>query len=156
LIDRLAMSDPAVTAREIIDSCQYLTLATAAEDGHPWASPVWFSHEDYTWFVWVSKRGARHSRNLAVRPEAGIVIFDSTVPMGAGQAVYVEAIVEELEGEDAERWIQVFSARSEALGGPAWTTDDVRPPARLRLYRATASTHFVLGANDERVAVVLP
>jgi nitroimidazol reductase NimA-like FMN-containing flavoprotein (pyridoxamine 5'-phosphate oxidase superfamily) len=149
--------DSAAIARALIDSCQYLTLATAGEDGRPWASPVWYAHEDYARFVWVSKPEARHSRNLAARPQAGIVIFDSGVPMGEGQAVYVEATVEELASDDDqdERWIEVFSTRSEALGGPAWTTSDVRPPAPLRLYVATASAHYVLGERDDRVAVSL-
>jgi nitroimidazol reductase NimA-like FMN-containing flavoprotein (pyridoxamine 5'-phosphate oxidase superfamily) len=149
--------DSAAIARELIDTCQYLTLATADGDGRPWASPVWYAHEDYTRFVWVSKPEARHSRNLAARPQAGIVIFDSTVRVGEGQAVYVEATVQELasEEDDDERWIGVFSARSEALGGPAWSARDVRPPAPLRLYVASASAHYVLGARDERVAVSL-
>jgi nitroimidazol reductase NimA-like FMN-containing flavoprotein (pyridoxamine 5'-phosphate oxidase superfamily) len=151
------MTDSAAGARALIDSCQYLTLATADGDGRPWASPVWYAHEDYRRFVWVSKPEARHSRNLAVRPQAGIVIFDSTVPMGEGQAVYVEATVQEIasDEDDDERWVEVFSARSEALGGRAWTAADVRPPEPLRLYVATASAHYVLGARDERVAVSL-
>ncbi len=151
------MPDSEAIARALIDSCQYLTLARAGEDGRPWASPVWYAHEDYARFVWVSRPEARHSRNLAARPRAGIVIFDSSVPMGEGQAVYVEATVEErASGDDQdERWIEVFSTRSEALGGPGWTTSDVRPPAPLRLYVATASAHYVLGGRDERVAVSL-
>ena len=149
------MPDSAAIARALIDSCQYLTLATAGEDGRPWASPVWYAHEDYVRFVWVSRPEARHSRNLAARSQAGIVIFDSSVRMGQGQAVYVEATVEELASDQDERWIEVFSARSEALRGPAWTTTDVRPPAPLRLYLASASAHYVLGDRDERVAVSL-
>jgi len=149
------MPDHEATARQLIDSVQYMTLATSDEAGRPWASPVWFAHEGYRNFLWVSKPDARHSRNLAARPEAGIVIFDSTVPMGSGQAVYVEATVEQLQGEDEERGIEVFSARSQAHGGPAWTVEEIRSPAPPRLYRATASAHYVLGANDERVAVSL-
>jgi hypothetical protein len=34
-------------------------------------------------------------------------------------------------------------------------TADVTGPAALRLYRARASAHFVLGVNDERLAVRL-
>ena len=149
------MADHEAVARELIDSVQYMTLATSDEAGRPWASPVWFAHDEYARFVWVSKPDARHSRNLAARPEAGIVIFDSTVPMGTGQAVYVEATVELLEGEGEASGIEVFSARSQANGGPAWTVDDIRPPAPLRLYRATATAHYVLGANDERIRVSL-
>jgi hypothetical protein len=36
-----------------------------------------------------------------------------------------------------------------------WTRDEVDPPARLRLYRATASEHFVLTPGDERMPVSL-
>src|SRR5215211_3043194 len=74
--------DPATVAREIIDANRYMTLATADGDGRPWASPVWYAHQGYTDLYWVSRPEARHSRNLAVRPEVGIVIFDSTVPVG--------------------------------------------------------------------------
>jgi pyridoxine/pyridoxamine 5'-phosphate oxidase len=147
--------DHAAAATALIDSIQYLTLATADEDGRPWASPVWFAHEDYKRFLWVSKPEARHSQNIASRPRVAIVIFDSTVPPGTGQAVYVEGTAEQLEGGAAASPIAVFSARSQALGGPAWTPDDVEPPAPLRLYRTTAGAHFVLGANDERVPVRL-
>jgi pyridoxine/pyridoxamine 5'-phosphate oxidase len=149
------VTDLAALAREIIDSNQYMTLATADEDGRPWASPVWFAYEDYTRFVWVSKPQARHSRNLATRPQAGIVIFDSTVPMGGARAVYLEAAGEELETDRAERYIAVFSRRSQELGGPEWTMDDIQSQAALRLYLASASERFVLGPNDERVAVSL-
>jgi nitroimidazol reductase NimA-like FMN-containing flavoprotein (pyridoxamine 5'-phosphate oxidase superfamily) len=147
------MPDHTTVARELIDSIQYLTLATADGEGRPWASPVWFAHEGYTHFLWVSKPDARHSQNLAARPEVAIVIFDSTVPPGTGQAVYVEATAELLDGEDATSSIAVFSARSEASGGPAWTSEDIDAPAPLRLYRATANAHYALGPNDERVPV---
>jgi nitroimidazol reductase NimA-like FMN-containing flavoprotein (pyridoxamine 5'-phosphate oxidase superfamily) len=149
------MTDLAADARRIINANVYLTLATAGADGRPWASPVWFAHEDYARFLWVSKPEARHSRNLAERPQTAFVIFDSTPRREALEAVYVEAEVEQL-GEDAdERHIAAFSGRSEALGWPAWSVEEVRPPAPLRLYLATAGAQFVLGPNDERIAVAL-
>src|ERR671910_447428 len=95
------MRDPNARAREIVDLNQYLTLATADAEGRPWASPVWFAHDGYTRFVWVSKPDARHSRSLASRPEVGIVVFDSTVPLGTGDAVYAEAAAEKLDELDA-------------------------------------------------------
>jgi pyridoxine/pyridoxamine 5'-phosphate oxidase len=149
------MTDHAAEARRIIDANVYMTLATADADGRPWASPVWFAHERHARFLWVSKPEARHSRNLAARPRAAIVIFDSTPRRGAPEAVYVEGEAAQLdEGED-ERWIGVFTTRSEELGWPGWSVEDVRPPAPLRLYLATATGQFVLGANDERIAIEL-
>jgi nitroimidazol reductase NimA-like FMN-containing flavoprotein (pyridoxamine 5'-phosphate oxidase superfamily) len=149
------MPDLSAQAKRIIDDNVYMTLATADGEGRPWASPVWFAHDDLTRFVWVSKPGARHSRNLAVRPQVGIVIFDSTVGQGAAEGVYVEAKAEQLEGAEDERGIEIFNRRSEGLGWPSWSVADVREPARLRLYLATASALFLLGAGDERIPVDL-
>jgi pyridoxine/pyridoxamine 5'-phosphate oxidase len=149
------MDDPAAAAKRIVEANVYMTLATADAGGRPWASPVWFAHEDFTRFAWVSKPDARHSRNLAARPEVAIAIFNSTVGPGGAEAVYAEAQGEQVEGVDEERWIDVFNRRSEALGWPSWSVEDVRGPARLRLYLATASALFLLGPNDERLAVEL-
>ena len=141
------------TARRLIDAAMYMTLATADDGGRPWASPVWFAPVDYSRFLWVSKPDARHSLNIAARPEVAIVIFDSTVRIGAAEAVYLEAVAEELSGPELETAIEVFSAASTAAGARAWTIADVTTPASLRLYRATASAWFVLDANDRRVPV---
>jgi uncharacterized protein YhbP (UPF0306 family) len=140
-------------ARAIIDSNRYLTLGTADEQGLPWVSPVWYAPHEYRRFFWVSSPEARHSRNVAARPQVSIVIFDSQAPVGTGQGVYMSAVAEELSGGDVERGIGIFSRRSVAQRASAWTADDVRPPARHRLYRATASEHFVLGPQDQRTPV---
>ena len=140
------------TARDIVDHNRYMTLGTADAGGRPWASPVWYAPASYRVFFWVSKPGARHSRNIAVRPEVGIVIFDSTVPISTGKAVYMTARAEEVIAEgEIERGMSVFSRRSLEHGGREWTPDDVDPTARLRLYRATASEQFVLSPDDERL-----
>jgi nitroimidazol reductase NimA-like FMN-containing flavoprotein (pyridoxamine 5'-phosphate oxidase superfamily) len=142
-------------AREIIDANRYMTLATADGRGRAWASPVWYAHEGYTEFLWASRPDARHSRNIAARPELGIVIFDSTAAEGDAQAVYLEASAEELTGADRDQAIATYSRRSETQGAGAWTTTDVTAPAAHRLYRATASAHFLLGANDRRISLEL-
>jgi hypothetical protein len=149
------VEDLNATARRLIDGAMYMTLATADDDGRPWASPVWFAPAGYVEFLWVSDPEARHSRNLATRPQVAIVIFDSTVRIGAAEAVYVEAVAEQLSGIELERAIAIFSARSTAVGAREWTLADVSTPARLRLYRAAASATFVLGPNDRRVPVTL-
>jgi len=86
---------PAI-ARAIIDSNAYMTFATADGAGQPWALPVWYAAAGYAEFYWVSSPEARHSRNLAARPQVSIVIFDSHARIGMGQAVYVSAVAEEL------------------------------------------------------------
>ena len=145
--------DFAAAARAIIDSNRYMTLATADETGLPWASPVWYAEAGYREFFWVSAPEARHSRNLAARPQVGIVIFDSSVPEGEAQAVYMFAVAEQLTGGEVDKGLTVFNRRNEAQGLRAWTNADVGLQARHRLYRATASEQFVLGPGDERIPV---
>ena len=141
------------TARRLIDDGRYMTLATADGDGTPWASPVWYAHEGYRDFVWVSKPDARHSANLTRRPELAIVIFDSTRVPRETEAVYVEATAGEVPESGRQTWIEVFSRRSEAQGLAAWTADDVTGDAAHRLYRATATAEFILGQGDRRIQV---
>jgi hypothetical protein len=135
--------------RGIIDGNMYMVLGTADGSGRPWASPVYYASEDYTEFFWLSSPEVRHSRNLAARPELSIVVFDSQVPIGTGQAVYMSAVAEQLRGDELERGIGIFSRRSLTHGGRAWTPEDAVPPAHLRLYRATVSEHFMLDKSGE-------
>jgi Pyridoxamine 5'-phosphate oxidase len=146
------IADREAMARAIVDGISYMTLGTADADGVPWASPVWYAPASYREFFWVSKPGARHSQNIFIRPEVGIVIFDSTVPISTGKAVYLVARAEQVTAADEiERGMAVFSRRALEQGGREWTPDDVGQNARLRLYRAMASEQFVLSPEDERL-----
>jgi pyridoxine/pyridoxamine 5'-phosphate oxidase len=147
--------DWAAEARAIVDASLYMVLATADSEGRPWASPVYFAQRGYREFVWVSKPGARHSVNIEERPEVGIVIFDSSVPIGTGQGVYVSATAEQVTGTEREEPLAVFSERSLSHGGREFTTADVEPPAPLRLYRAVAVEQFVLDKHDFRLPMVM-
>jgi hypothetical protein len=152
--------DLAAIARAIVDSNDYMTLGTADADGTPWVSPVWYTPEAYREFFWLSSPDARHSRNLAARPELSIVIFDSRVPMNTGQAVYMAAVADELAGADRERerGLELFSRRSFTRGGREYTVADLEPAGLLRLYRATVSEHWALDPDlrpDQRRPVDL-
>ena len=146
--------DPGDIARQIIDANRYLTLATSDSAGRPWACPLWYAHEDYSHFLWVSRPGDRHSRNIAARSTVSAVIFDSTIPEGKAQAVYFEALAEELDDARLDPAIAVLSRRSQALGLREWRTADVTA-ATHRLYRATVSASFVLAPGDRRLPVDL-
>jgi Pyridoxamine 5'-phosphate oxidase len=138
-------------ARAIVDSNRYMTIATADATGRPWASPVYYAPAGYTDFFWVSSPDATHSRNIATRPEVSMVVFDSRVPIGEGQAVYISALAVELTGADLERGIEVFSGRSVEHGQREWSPRDVQPPAFHRLYRATASERWILDPGDHPI-----
>jgi nitroimidazol reductase NimA-like FMN-containing flavoprotein (pyridoxamine 5'-phosphate oxidase superfamily) len=146
-------TDTEAIARRLIASNMYMTIATADGDGRPWVSPVWFAPASDTEFLWVSSREARHSRNIAERPEIAIVVFDSTVPVGNAEALYAEAIAEHLADDDVEEAIEVYSRRSQECGARPWTASDVLAPESFRLYRATAAARSVLQSDDQRLPV---
>jgi uncharacterized protein YhbP (UPF0306 family) len=153
----MAEEHAVTAAKAIIDANLYMVLATADEDGNPWASPVYYAPDEYRDFFWVSRPEARHSRNIAARPgqAIAIVIFDSTVPAGTGRGVYMSAVARQLRDDETAEGLAVFSRRSLDHGQSEWTAKDVQPPAELRLYQATATDHYILGERDERVRVTL-
>ncbi len=147
--------DPGATAKAIIDANLYMVLGTADESGHPWVSPVYYAPVDHREFLWVSWPETLHSRNLVGRPQISIVIFDSSVPIGSGQGVYMAGTAEEVTGDARAPAIDVFSRRSLEHGGRVWSLDDLEPPAKLRLYCATAAAHYILGSIDRLITVHL-
>jgi uncharacterized protein YhbP (UPF0306 family) len=138
-----------LTARAIIDANLYMVLATADGTGRPWCTPVYFAHDRYAEFLWVSAPDAVHSRNIEVRPQVGIVIFDSRAPISTGQGVYISATAAQLAGDDLSRQIETFSRRAVGHGGAAWTVEGVRAEGGLRLYRAAAESYSVLAKDGE-------
>jgi nitroimidazol reductase NimA-like FMN-containing flavoprotein (pyridoxamine 5'-phosphate oxidase superfamily) len=146
------MTDLADLARRVIDANAYMALGTADDNGHPWVSPVWFATEDYVQFYWVSSPEARHSRNLEARREVAIAIYDSSRAPGTAEAVYISGSAYEITGDDLERGIELYDRVSQRKIQRAWGLSDVQPPSLFRLYRATASEHFVLirGRDPER------
>ena len=141
--------DLAALARAILDASLYMTLGTADESGRPWVSPVYYAADGYRDFFWVSSPEARHSENIAARPDVSLVVFDSHARIGEGQAVYMAAIAEELAGAELIRGIEGFSRRSVKHGARPWKPSDVTAPSPLRAYRATATEHSVLDAKAE-------
>jgi nitroimidazol reductase NimA-like FMN-containing flavoprotein (pyridoxamine 5'-phosphate oxidase superfamily) len=130
-------------ARDVIHANKYMTLGTADRDGQPWATPVYYSPIGYHTFYWVSSPEARHSRNVADRPDISIVVFDSTVPIGGAQAVYMAARAEEVpQDELADRCAEVFDPRFPGIR--RFEPAELQPPEQLRLYRATVLEHSVL------------
>ena len=142
-------------ARQIIDDGLYMVVATSDGSGQPWASPVYYAPSDYRDFFWISQPDAQHSTNLRERREVGIVIFDSTVPPGTGQGVYVLGVARELPAHETADGVEIYSKRSVGHGTGELTVEDVSPPARHRLYQATAEAIYVLDDHDHRVEVSL-
>ena len=143
-------------ARAILDANRYVTLATADEQGNPWATPVWFAPDGLDRILWLSWPGSRHSQLIASRPEIALTVFDSTVAPGGAAALYATARAAQCPEDLLDRSLAVFNDRSVAQGLPAFSTVQVSAPARLRLYAADLVDVWVLDQDadvDQRAVV---
>lgn len=129
-------------AEAVIAANKYLTLATVDGAGRPWATPVYFTPDGHEHFYWASSPDARHSRNIAVNPDVTIVIFDSTVAIGDGQAVYLSADAHLVPDDELADRAKFYASRLPELR--EFTPDELRAPGDLRLYRATVTEAWTL------------
>jgi pyridoxamine 5'-phosphate oxidase-like protein len=134
-------------ARRVIDGNHYMTVGTKGPDGEPRLSPVYYTAARYADLYWVSSPDARHSRNLTEHPAVRIVIFDSSVPVGEGEAVYLEAIARAVADDKLEtRCPEAFRTTA---GARRFAPDELRGAAPLRLYvaRVTSCEVHVAGRH---------
>lgn len=157
-------SELVAMVRDVVDANRYLTLGTQESTGVPRLSPVYFTHDGYATFYWVSSPEAQHSRNVAERPDVAIVVYDSTAPVGQGRAVYLSATAAQVPDADlpAECVVAFANVGEDAV---AFTPEELREPAGLRLYRARATGYevHIRGSDptygkgiDRRLAVRMP
>lgn len=156
-MDRLA-----ATARRLLDEIAYMTVATVDADGTPRASPVYFTPHGYTDLYWVSRPDAQHSRNIARDGRVRAVVFDSTIPVGLADAVYLDGQAAPVpEHELAAASTVAFDS---TRGGSAFTPEELSGGSPLRLYRLRVNAAEILvraghpthgDGRDRRVAVTL-
>ena len=141
------MVDLGELARNVLATNRYLVLGTVDPSGLPRVSPVWFSMAGREVF-WLSSPEAHHSRNVEARPDVSIVVFDSTVEVGKGQAVYLTATATEVpEDELEEACATAFEGVDEAL---SFTPSRLRAePFRLYRARVTQAEVHVPGWDPE-------
>jgi Pyridoxamine 5'-phosphate oxidase len=139
-------------ARSVIDANSYMALGTADGAGNPWVSPVWFASEIPWPLAATTDENGDARPSSALIGEVGIAIFDSSVPVGGAQAVYMKGVAQELMGAELEQGLEVFDRVSRQDIGRAFGPDDVQGSALFRLYRATVSEHWVLipGRDPDR------
>lgn len=83
-------------AKAIIAKIIYITIATVSKDGKPWNTPVYSAYDEKFNFFWASWKENEHSKNIHDNDDVFLVIYDSTVPEGTGEGVYVKAKAYEL------------------------------------------------------------
>ncbi len=113
-------SDLLKRAKVIISEIEYATLATCSKKGLPWNSPVYCAYDEHYNFYWASWRENVHSRNIRENPGVFIIIYDSTVPLGTGEGVYLKGKAHELiKDAEIQKAIDIFYGRQKRLSNKA-------------------------------------
>ena len=130
-------------AKEILAKIQYATVATVTPEGKPWNSPVAHEIDENNNIYWFSDKENQHSKNVCENPYAYIVIYDSTVPEGEGEGVYIEADVEELTNAET-----INNIRNTKKGKVVDDASEFLGDAVRRCYKATPKRIWM---NDAEV-----
>jgi uncharacterized protein YhbP (UPF0306 family) len=150
------MTDINAHARTVLDETTYAVLATADLDGTPWATPVWFAHDDLDCFYWLSWPGSRHSQLIDQRPEVAVTVFDTHAVPNQGTAFYATARARRCPDERLDEGLEILNRRSVAQGIGEFTRAHISGETRLRLYVAEVTDAWVLdpdAAVDQRAPV---
>jgi hypothetical protein len=95
------MIQPDQKAKAVLDTINYITIATVDSKGQPWNTPVAGFHfaNDYT-FYWASWLNNLHSKNIREQSKVFVVVYDSTPSNGEpGAGVYMLGKAVELNNE---------------------------------------------------------
>ena len=88
------------------------------------------------------RRRAGISRNIAARSDVAITVFDTNVPVGGAEALYLEATAAVVPDDECAAALALLNDRLPA--GKRLGPDDIGPAGPMRLYQASISKHYVL------------
>ena len=143
------MADNNAPARGVLEETCYAVLATAAADGTPWVTPVWFAHDDLDRLYWLSWPGSRHSELIDQRPDVAVTVFDTHAVPNEGTAFYATAQARQCPDEQLDDGLRVLNRRARAQGIGEFTRERVTGQARLRVYVAEITEAWVLDQDAE-------
>lgn len=130
-------------AASIIKTIRYATVATVNKSNEPWNSPVCHVYDDELNIYWFSDKQGQHSQNVNQNPNVFIAIYDSTVPEGQGEGVYIQAQAIELNDPAG-----ISVARRIKKGADDDSPDDFMGTAVRRVYKAVPKCIWV---NDAQI-----
>ena len=131
-------------AVEILHKIRYAAIATVSKEGKPWNSPVAHEYDNQLNVYWFSDKQNQHSQNVRENEDVFIVIYDSTVPEGDGEAVYIEAKAIELSDPEEVLRARRIKKGADYEGKP----NDFLGEAVRRVYKAVPQRVWM---NDAEV-----
>lgn len=138
--------DNTAKAKSIISKILYITIATATKSGTPWNSPVYSAYDDNYNFYWASDQNGQHSKNIRENSKIFIVIYDSTVPEGTGEGVYIQANAYELT--DTDEIIRALKCLDKRVSKKPHSSDQFLGKMPRRVYKAVPEKFWLNGDGE--------
>lgn len=136
-------------AKEIINKILYITIATVSKDGQPWNSPVYSTFDENYNFYWNSWKENQHSKNIALNNNIFIVIYDSTVPEGTGEGVYVQAKAEMVtDKNEMKRALEILQKRKKRPSSKLRSINEFMGEYPRRVYKAVPQKFWMNTDSD--------
>lgn len=136
-------------AARILEEQRFCVLATASNDGLPWATPLFYNFDAAYRLVWESSREAHHSQLIGLNPRVSIVVANF-VSKEADEAVYFISRAREVAAEGVEEALSVFlhgaHARKQTMSRHPGLYLDNQP---LRLYEAIPERAYLLTVSHD-------
>jgi len=139
------MTDYAMRAKAILNEIIYANVATSDKNGQPWNSPVRHVYDENLNIYWFSDKESQHSKNVRENENVFIVIYDSTVPEGEGEGVYIQAKAHEVTDPDEITFARHIK-KGQNYNRPA---DDFLGNAVRRVYKAVPQKVWMNDAEIE-------
>ncbi len=95
-------------AQYILEHNKYMVVATSTKSGKPWASPVFYAHDDNFNFYFLSAIDSLHAKNLVENPDVALVIYDSKQPIGFAEQIQVLGKATVLDLKEVGKAIEVY------------------------------------------------
>jgi general stress protein 26 len=151
-----SMKDYKDAAHTILKNNIYGTIATASEDGMPWAAPQFIAYDDDTKTIyWCAARTSQHGQNILKSGKAYVVVYDSSVGPGEGSGVYIQADASAVT-DPAETSSAMAKLIERHQGIPYFTLEAVqRPDAITVVFKATIRQAWINEGREENGQFVL-
>lgn len=137
-----------VKAKNIIEKIIYINIATSSKDGVPWNTPVYSAYDNDYNFFWASDQNGQHSKNIRENNQVFLTIYDSTVPEGTGEGVYIQGKAYELSDEQEIKKVLTILYRRKNQDPEKRKPSEFLGDYPRRVYKAVAEKVWVNGEGE--------
>ncbi len=138
------MKDLSKRAKEIVKKIDYITIASVTPEGMPWNTPVYSAFDkDYN-FYWGTHIDSQKAKNIRNNENVFLVIYDSTVPPGTGEGVFVQAKARQLSNPEEIK--HAYETLRDRRPTPFWKPEAFSEEGPVRLFTAVPQKAWM---NDD-------